>query len=233
MRRWNWGLLLALAFCAAVQGGVILWGWSGHQEATRQRTRADSLATEIILERARADGWEARAADTTSVLLELLTASDSQAARLSRELEAARARPVSRTVVVTSSSGAAEAPRDPEASAADSTVYLVDDGPLSGVITTWADSALARLDWSIEISAELIHVEAPDRRLLVFARSLDPRVRLDIPTLEYQLPPPPPGPGFPWGCVFISAGTGAATAITEDWRVLAAGSLLTVWRCWP
>lgn len=167
------------------------------RRADRANARADSLATEILLERARADGWEATAADTTTVLLELLAATDSQAATLARELEAVRARPVSRTVLVASSSGAARAQRDPEASAADSTVYLVDDGPLSGVITTWADSALARLDWSIEISAELVHVEGPDRRLLVFARSPDPRVRLTVPEFVYQLPEPA-RQRFPW-----------------------------------
>jgi len=169
---------------------LLFWGVQGHREASRSGLRADSLATEILIERARADGWEAVAADTAAQLLELLAASDSQGARLSREIEALRARPVSRTVVVASSEGDSEAIRDPEASSPDSTIYRVDDGPLSAAITAWSDSVLSRLhiDWHLEISAELFHVEAPDRRLLVFARSPDPRVRLSVPTFEYQLP---------------------------------------------
>lgn len=178
-------------------GALLLWGFRAQRDVNRFRTRADSLATEILLERARADGWAARAADTTTALLELIAATDSQVARLAREIEALRARPISRTVVVATSAGAAEAPRDLEASAADSTVYRVSDGPFSGVITTWADSAMARLDWSLRVEAELFHVEAPDRRLLVFARSPDPRVQLAIPTFEYQLPEPTRR-GFPW-----------------------------------
>lgn len=29
MRRWNWGMLAALAFCLAVWGGVALIVWAG------------------------------------------------------------------------------------------------------------------------------------------------------------------------------------------------------------
>lgn len=188
---------IVLSLCALPWLIVILWGWSGHRGEARQRTRADSLATEVVIERARADGWEVATADTATQLLGLLAASDSQAARLARELEAARARPVSRTVLVASSSGATEAPRDAQASAADSTVYQVEDGPLSAVITTWADSAAARLEWSVEIVAELVHAEGADRRGLVFARSPDPRVRLTTPAFEYQLPVIERR-GFPW-----------------------------------
>lgn len=193
-----------IAGVALVLAGLLLWGDRGHREADRATARADSLATEILIERARADGWEATVADTATRLLARLAASDSQAARLAREIEALRARPVARTVVVASSDGETEAQRDPEASAADSTVYRVDDGPLSGVITTWADSALARLDWRIEISAELVHVEGPDRRLLVFARSPDPRVRLDVPEFVYQLPEPERR-RFPWRWIGAAA----------------------------
>lgn len=192
--RGTWPALIPAAVVLALLVSLLSWGARGHRNADRQRTRADSLATEILLERARADGWEAVAADTAVQLLELLAASDSQAASLARELEAARARPVSRTVVVASSEGETTADLDPEASSPDSTIYRVDDGPLSGVITVWADSAAARLDWEIEISAELIHAEGPDRRGMVFARSTDPRVSLAVPELAWSPPPPPPGP---------------------------------------
>lgn len=174
--RLAWPLITALTLALAWQ--------TCHRD--RESARANHLATEILIERARADGWEATAADTATRLLASLAASDSQAARLSRELEALRARPIARTVVVASSGGEAEAVRDPERSTPDSTVYRVDDGPLSGVITTWADSVMARLDWTVSLSAELVHVEGADGRGLVFARSEDPRVDLQVPVLEYQ-----------------------------------------------
>lgn len=219
-----------IAAGVAIVAVLLLWGGRGHRDADRATARADSLATEALLDRARIDGWKAAVADTATQLLALLAASDSRAARLARELEAARARPVSRTVVVASAGGATEAPRDPGASSADSIVYLVDDGPLSGVITTWADSAAARLDWSIEIAAELVHVEGPDRRLLVFARSPDPRVRLEVPELAWE-PPRVEPPGSPWGCAAAAGATGAGTVATRSWWVAAVGTALTWWQC--
>lgn len=223
------GIVTAAAVVAtAVAVCALLSGAGERRRADQATARADSLATEALIDRARADGWEVAFGDTIPRLLDLIAAGDSQSAGLARELAAARTELRSRTVLVASSSGAAEAPRDPVASSADSTVYLVEDGPLRGVITVWADSAAARLDWSVEITAELYDVEAADRRRLLLARSPDPRVQVSIPTFELPRLAPERA-AFPWRCVLSAGGTGAAVVATERWEVGVGGVLLT-WR---
>lgn len=214
---------------------LLFWGVQGHREASRSGLRADSLATEILIERARADGWEAVAADTAAQLLELLAASDSQDARLSREIEALRARPIARTVAVVSSGGISEAPRDSTTSAADtdSTTYLVSDGPLSGRFTTWADSPFGRFDWSFELTSEFVHAEGADKRGMIFARPLGSRGEVSVIDLDYQPLTAEPR-GFPWGCIASAGGTGASAAgLDGAARVIAVGvgALLTHRQC--
>jgi len=173
---------------------LLLLGWTYREYRTERRradradARADSLATEIAASQLRELGWETTLAGVTRDLTRLLEDS------VATVLEAARSRPIVRTVFEATAGGSSAAELDSVASGPDSTVYLVEDGPLSGVITTWADSALARLEWQVEISAELVHSVAADGRLVSIVRSPDPRIRIEVPELAWSPPPPPPGP---------------------------------------
>jgi len=183
-----WSALIPAAVVLALLVSLLSWGARGHRNADRADARADSLATEFAAAQLREAGYQVTLAGVTRDLTRLLEDS------VATVLEAARSRPIVRTVVEATAGGSSAAELDSVASGPDSTVYLVEDGPLSGVITTWADSALARLEWQVEISAELVHSVAADGRLVSIARSPDPRVVLKVPALAWSPPPPPPGP---------------------------------------
>lgn len=142
-------------------------------------------------------------------------------------MEAARVRPVARTAVVASAAGEVEvrarargAGKNPvnsatgnaniEAAAVSRPPVVGDvvDGPLTARITYLPSDSLFRLRWSVRAPGELVHSLTGDGRLMVVARSSDPRVTWEIPALEYELPELE-GRGFPWRWILGAAVTGA------------------------
>lgn len=98
----------------------------------------------------------------------------------------------------------------------DSFVAEFDDGLLRGRGTlTPAPSPLLRLAYVVEAPGTIVIARAPDReQLLVAARSSDPRVRFNIPAVEYQMPAPIErcslGTRIKWGLGGAALGAGAA-----------------------
>lgn len=177
---------------AAVAIAVAIWalvsGSMDRRRADRADARADSLATEAAAGALRELGWETTLAGVTRDLVQLLEDS------VATVLEAARSRPIVRTVVEATAGGSSAAELDSVASGPDSSVYRIRDDVLSGTVTAWRDSAVARLDWTAAVEVELVHSVAADGRLLLAARPSDPRVSLAVPELAWSPPPPPPGP---------------------------------------
>lgn len=202
-----------MRFLAWVLVGILLVmvvrGWVVGQARTQAAmAEADEMAAALLARRAEADGWRVRLATETRRLVEELAASDSQGARLARELTAARMRLSVRTVAVVSATDTAHlegAPLPPAARAdgvrctdaagnylaclipGDTVGGVLEQGPLRGRWLFVAPSALV-LAWSFEFRGEFHHAVAPDGRLMVFARSTDPRVRLEIPVLKWDPP---------------------------------------------
>src|SRR5690606_13431677 len=103
-------------------------------------------------------------------------------------LRQARAQPITRTVVEATATGSTEARQDSVASGPDSTVYRISDPVLSGSVTVWVDSAIARLDWTATIGLELVQAVGADGRLLSAVRSDDPRVVPELRSVAWEPP---------------------------------------------
>lgn len=240
------GILPALPYVIA--GGLLFWVGrdcgrsSAEARAEQERDRADSLALVLTVASARADGWAATWAAAVPHALEGWANADSQAARLARELEAARARPVRRTVVTTEASGGPVPPETVFVATGDSAVALFRDGALVEQVSyVRRRQPRWQLDWwTVETVAELVHAESSGR-LAVFARSLDPGVTITVDTLVYELPEPPEEPGFPWRCLGGAGAAGAAAGVelrrwlADDaslrWQVLGPAAIAALLAC--
>lgn len=224
----GWALNAAvLVFVIVVS--VVAGRSCAQREARAEAERADSLAAEVLAERATAAGWQTRFAETTEDLGGELASRDSQLATLAREVEAARAELLAVTSIEATAGGTATAdveisgvegsePGDSGAealggapSAPDSLTATFADGPLDADLACSLARRSCALDWSVTVTAELVHARAGNR-LLVFARSQDPRVELSVPAFEYQLPSEEGG-GLPWKWIAGSAAAGAVAAL--------------------
>lgn len=194
---------LTLLLCALVWGAVILWGWSGHRQAARANTRADSLATELAAGELRELGYQTALARATTERELLRQLSDSLAAVLTSY----GARPTTVATVRVSASGSAVAPSSTVGDTALVWEARIKDGPLT--LDAVVDHPARRLgvQWGLLAEGTLVHSVAADGRLLVAARSTDPRVVLDVPELAWSPPPPPPGPSrLKWLLAGVVAG---------------------------
>ena len=200
---------MAWTLLVAVLAG---WGaWQRHQRG-RAETAGARYATTALLEHARADGWEARAgteATGRGRLLGELARGDVRMRTLAAQLDSAGAQPVARTVVrvVAGDTVRVAATAGPDSASAD-----LQDGPLSAHISYTARPAPSfGVAWQIDTRLELVHALGADRRLLVFARSSDPRVHVDVDTLTYQLPRLDHGPSrLKWAGIGAVVGAGLA-----------------------
>lgn len=186
--RYALGVLLAACLLLAL---------STHRERRERRAadaRADSLATEHAAAQIREAGWRVALTTTTRDLAAQIAARDSQAAALERALQAARAQVIAATSIEARAEGTSEAVIDSASSGPDSTVYRIADPVLSGSVTTWRDSAIARLDWTATIGLELVQAVGADGRLLSMVRADDERVTPWLRSVEWEPPPAPPGP---------------------------------------
>lgn len=213
---------LAILLCAAVWGAVILWGWSGHRQAERARAE---LATERAVHAVQIAGYQTTLAGVTRDLERRMQDT------LASVLATHTAVPVAVATIevrVTDTVTVYAYPTTP----GDIWRAHIRDGPL------WADLTINEIQRSVAMAyqvtaqCELVGSIMPDSRLMVAARGVDERVGCNAPAL-YWRPPEVPEPGFPWDCMLTAGGTGAAAAATRSWEVLAAGSLLTLWRCLP
>lgn len=170
--------------------GLLSWGNRGHRDADRQRTRADSLATEIAAAEVRELGYQTALASATTERDLKRHLSDSLAAVLTSY----GARPTTVATVRVSAAGSAVAPAHTVDDAASVWAARIVDGPLT--LDAVVDHPARRLGvrWELLIEGALVHSVAADGRLLVAARSTDPRVVLEVPELAWSPPPPPPGP---------------------------------------
>lgn len=183
----------ALLVVGVIGLGLLEGRTAARAELEAETARADSLASEKLIEAARADGWAARWATETDQLLAERAGRDSAIAQLERELAAARARPIARVDVAAAAEGELEFPsiEDFDAPAApDSASAEFADGPLSGRVSYRFTDESFRLQWRARVPLELVLAESADDRLLVLARSADPRIQVDVAAAEYQRPPP-------------------------------------------
>lgn len=186
--RGTWPALIPAAVVLALLVSLLSWGARGHRNADRQRTRADSLATEAAAAQLREAGYQVTLAGVTRDLTRLLE--DSLAAVLTSH----RARPTTVATVRVSASGSAVAPSPTVVDTASVWEARIEDGPLT--LDAVVDHPARRLGvrWEMSIEGTMVHSVAADGRLLVAARPTDPRVVLEVPELAWSPPPPPPGP---------------------------------------
>lgn len=180
--RYAAGVLLAACLLLAL---------STHRERRERRAadaRADSLATEHAAAQIREAGWQVALVTTTRDLAAQLAARDSQAAALERALQAARAQVIALSEVQATATGTTEAEIDSASSGPDSTVYRISDPVLSGSVTVWPDSVLARVDWTVRVGLELVQAVGADGRLLSAVRSDDPRVVPELRSVAWEPP---------------------------------------------
>lgn len=175
------GLALACLLLAALS----------HRERRERRAadaRADSLATEHAAAQIREAGWQVALVGTTRDLAGQVAARDSQAAVLEAALQAARAQVIALSEVQATATGTTEAEIDSASSGPDSTVYRISDPVLSGSVTVWPDSVLARVDWTVRVGLELVQAVGADGRLLSAVRSDDPRVVPELRSVAWEPP---------------------------------------------
>lgn len=177
---------------------IVLYGreaWANHQlrgELVVADSLADARAADAAAERARAEGWVVETGFASPGALDayldsLTAAGDSQVATLRDDLQASRVRIEQLTGLVATLRGEIQSQATETETDSTGTVtrYAGDfeDGPLEGVWTFHVEQELMELIWRAQIRAELLSSRTGDGRTMVFARSPDPRVELEVDRL--------------------------------------------------
>lgn len=163
-----------------------------HEKANSAQKRAARYASEALLQKAAAEGWQVQATDAKAKagsLAKQLAKADSQLANLATAMRQAGAQPVAHTVIHAAAQGTIVVQPPAQATQTDTTVK---DGPLTAHILA-VPAADVRLDWHVNVPIDLVHAALADRRFAVFARSTDPRVSVTVDTLLMELPKPQGG----------------------------------------
>lgn len=173
------------------------------KEVRAQRLEAqlerDSLAAEAAAERARADGWEVRFGEVTEDLQGELESKDSSLARLARDLRASNVRVEELMEVAVTAGGQVEGQADSvetdpgtEADSARSGRWSgqLEDGLLTAAWIFRLPPASLALDYQVQVPLEFVRGTTGDGRVMVEARSTDPRAEVRVDRL-YVDPPPP------------------------------------------
>lgn len=183
--------------------GLIIFGvvsqWRLGQakaEAERFRTVADSIAADAAIDLIQRDSvWEARLAEETDRLGDMLAARDSATRRLRDQLEDANIRVGLLSEVVASARGELVSIGE----RLDSATTPVPAGTWGGDLAdelltgTWLfrlPEVEHTLDYSVTIPGELVVSETGDGRTLVLARATSERASLDIGRVFVDPPPP-------------------------------------------
>lgn len=218
-----------------VTGLALAYAALADRRADAAERARDQATTELVVARAQAAGWAAKAGTERRGFLAAQARGDSMAAALERALRTGGARPVARTVVTASAAGEVRIPAKPRpdsvtAAAEDSVTAAFESGPLTGDLSYHLRDRRFGLRWQARVPLELVHAIGADRRLLVFGRSSDPRVTLEVDTLEYQLPAPERR-GSPVRCAAVAAGAGAGAALAPSWWSAGGALVATVFAC--
>lgn len=169
-----------------------------------EEVRADSLAAEMAVERARADGWVVLFAEETEHLGRIIEEKDSAYARLLQDYEASNITIHTYMELLTEAEGTIESlgtradslPLCESGEPRGSWEGSFDDGLLSAFWWFGLPEAALGMDYSAIIPGELIQGHAGDGRTVVNARGLHPRATLNIPAVYVD--PLPPEQYCPW-----------------------------------
>lgn len=197
--------VLALMIIASGLANRCAGGRIRKTEAERDRHATDALVLAL-----KAESTEVRMGRQVNDVLKAHAAKDSTIAALSQKLKAAGAHALSRTEVKTESRG--ELVVLPVDNQPDSVKWEIRDPPMAADITVVPDTWELKMAWVVAHNLELVHVITPDNRLLVTARSPDPRIEVNVRAFEYALPKEQKR-GFPFKLVGLSFGAGAVACL--------------------
>lgn len=167
---------------------------SAEGRARVEQLRADSIAFEGVLDRAR-DDWAIAAGEREADLTARLAQErDSAVAALAGDLQAARGRVRQAVGLQAAAEGRLRAVADSLSLLApdpDSVAGTFDDGQLIGAWSYLYGPRELVIPWyRATFGAELYTIEGGDGRVAVAARATDPRVTLDVTRLVFDPPEP-------------------------------------------
>lgn len=182
---------------------------------TAQR-EADSLAGEAAAERARADGWVAKFGEEVPELQQQLLDKDEALARLAQDYQASRIEVRTYATLAAEAQGQLESQGEVVEEEPGVEPGLdadfggnFDDGFLSADWLVRMPQRLFSMDYMTRQQIELVTAETGDGRLLITARSDQPRSQVTVEDLFYDLPEPEiRRVGLKWYWVPISIGLG-------------------------
>ena len=207
---------------------LVGWGQScanGREAAAVEAERA-RLATALLEEEAKAQGWDLRYAQDSAGWEARATEQDSALAELLQQNRALGGTVRTYTDVVANLHAALDTEAELRMATDTATGVSVPDSILAEftdpVFRAWVRCKIiptaCNLQWDMSLKLTLLHNEMPDGRLAVFARSPDPRIALEVPTF-YWLPPPAPRVGWHWP-TFLKTGPPALLFGMALWEVV-------------